>query len=170
VPGSKTDGILTLFRYFLIFCAALLALGTGGQALRASCIERSWPTVPAQVVDCRIREIVTSKDGHGTYSLRCGFRYVEYVEAISTHNTRSPATVAQMRSWGAAHRRGSVQPIHYDPATPRAISLGEFGQAIDLPLFDETLSGSTGFAAGGLILLLITFWRRSRRRLNNLAA
>jgi hypothetical protein len=56
-----------------------------------------------------------------------------------------------MRRWVSGHRAGSIQPIHCDPSAPDTISLGEFGETIDPPLADQTLTAAGGFAAGGAL-------------------
>jgi len=58
VPATTIEGVLGLFGAFLVFCGVVLAAGSGGQVFRASRIRSQWPTVNAEVVDCRVREAV----------------------------------------------------------------------------------------------------------------
>jgi Family of unknown function (DUF6498)/Protein of unknown function (DUF3592) len=167
IPATTIEGVLGLFGAFLVFCGAVLAAGSGGQVFRASRIRSQWPTVNAEVVDCRVREAV-DRAPNVSYVLRCRFRYdvaeVQHVSAFSTRSTSDQETVAEMRRWVAQHRSGTMQPIHYDVLAPDRISLGELGEAIDPPLVGQTLTAAGGFAGAGALLLVIARWR-SRRSL-----
>ena len=167
VPATTIEGVLGLFGAFLVFCGVVLAAGSGGQVFRASRIRSQWPTVHAEVVDCRVREAV-DRAPNVSYLVRCRFRYdvagVQHVAAFSTHSTSDQETVAEMRRWVAQHRSGTMQPIHYDALAPERISLGELGETIDPPLVRQSLTAAGGFAGAGALLLVIARLR-SRRSL-----
>jgi hypothetical protein len=167
VPATTIEGVLGLFGAFLVFCGVVLAAGSGGQVFRASRIRSQWPTVNAEVVDCRVREAVDHAR-NVSYVLRCRFRYdvagVRHAAAFSTHSTSDQETVAEMQRWVAQHRSGTMQPIHYDALAPDRISLGELGAAVDPPLVGQTLTAAGGFAGAGALLLVVVRWR-SRRSL-----
>ena len=167
VPATTIEGVLGLFGAFLVFCGVVLAAGSGGQVFRASRIRSQWPTVHAEVVDCRVREAV-DRAPNVSYLVRCRFRYdvagVQHVAVFSTHRTSDQETVAEMRRWVAQHRSGTMQPIHYDALAPERISLGELGETIDPPLVGQTLTAAGGFAGTGALLLVIARLR-SRRSL-----
>jgi len=163
--ATTTQGVLVLFGGFLVLCGAVLSAGTGAEVYRAGRIRSQWPTVDAQVLDCRVRESVTNRSRTLSHSVRCRFRYAvagaEHVATLSTHSTQSPETILAMRGWVSRHRRDTIQPIHYDPSAPDIISLGEFGEAIDPELVGQKLTAAGGFGAAGLLLLFIAR-RRSR--------
>jgi hypothetical protein len=141
VPRTRIAGVLGLFGAFLVFCGVGLAAGSGGQVYRASRIRSHWPTVNAEVVECRVRESV-DRARNVSSVVRCRFRYdvagVEHVAVFSTHSTRDTETVGEMRRWVARHRTGTMQPIHYDELAPDRVSLGELGETIDPSLVGQT--------------------------------
>ena len=167
VAATTIEGVLGLFGAFLVFCGVVLAAGSGGQVYRASRIRSQWPTVNAEVVDCRVRETI-DRARNVSYVLRCRFRYdvagIQHTAAFSTHSTSDQETVAEMRRWVAQHRSGTMQLIHYDALAPDRISLGELGETIDPPLVGQILTAAGGFAGAGALLLVIVGWR-SRRSL-----
>jgi uncharacterized protein DUF6498/uncharacterized protein DUF3592 len=167
VPATTIEGVLGLFGAFLVFCGVVLAAGSGGQVYRASRIRSHWPTVNAEVVECRVRESV-DRARNVSSVVRCRFRYdvagAEHVAVFSTPSTRDPETVAEMRRWVARHRGGNMQAIHYDPLAPDRVSLGELGRTIAPSLVGQTLTAAGAFAGAGALLLVVARWR-SRRSL-----
>jgi len=162
-PENKLTGVLALFGAFLVLCSLIFVAGSGGEAYRASRVRSQWPTVSAEVVDCRVRDGAADKSRQVSHLVRCRFRYdvggVEHVATYSTHSTYDAATVAAMHRWVAGHPRGATQLIHYDRATPDRVSLGEQGEAIDPSQVGEHLTAAGGFAAVGVLLLLAARWR-----------
>ncbi len=165
VPAMKLEGVLGLFGAFLVFCGVILAAGSWGEVRRASRITSQWPTASAEVVECRVRERV-DRSRNVSHLVRCRFRYaaagVQRVATYTTHSTRDPETVVEMRRWIAGHRSGTVQSIHYDPSAPDRVSLGELGETIDPPLVGQTLTAAGGFAGAGALLLVLARWRSRR--------
>src|SRR5262249_14139623 len=137
-PATKLEGALRLFGAFLVVCALVLAVGTGAEAYRAERIRSRWPTVNAEVLECGVRENVVDRGRNVSHTVRCRFRYeaagAEHIGTLWTHSTRSSETALEMRRWVGRHRKGAIQPIHYDPSAPDRISLGELGETIDPPL------------------------------------
>jgi len=168
-PENKLTGVLALFGAFLVLCSLIFVVGSGGQAYRASRIRSQWPTVSAEVVDCRVRDGAPDKSRQASHLVRCRFRYdvggVEHVASYSTHSTRDAETVAAMHRWVAEHRGGATQLIHYDRSSPDTVSLGDLGEAIDPSQVGETMTAAGGFAVAGTLLLLTARWR-SRRSLS----
>jgi len=167
-PANKLTGVLGLFGAFLLLCSLIFVAGSGGEAYRASRVRSAWPTVSAEVVDCRVRDGAPDKSRRVSHLVRCRFRYaiggVEHVATYSTHSTYDAETVAAMHRWVAGHRSGATQLIHYDRTAPDRVSLGEQGEGIDPSQVGETLKAAAGFAAVGALLLLSAQWR-SRRAL-----
>ena len=167
-PATKLTGVLGLFGAFLVLCSLIFVAGSGGEAYRASRVRSEWPTVSAEVVDCRVRDGAPDKSRQVSHVVRCRFRYdvggVEHVATYSTHSTYDAETVAAMHRWVAGHPRGATQLIHYDRGAPDRVSLGEQGEAIDPSQVGETLTAAAGFAAAGALLLLAARWQ-SRRSL-----
>jgi len=167
-PATTLTGVLGLFGAFLLLCSLIFVAGSGGEVYRASRARSQWPTVSAEVVDCRVRDGAPDKSRQVSHVVRCRFRYdvggVEHVATYSTHSTHDAGTVAAMHRWVAGHQRGATQLIHYDRAAPDRVSLGEQGEAIDPSQVGETLTAAAGFAAAGALLLLAARWR-SRRSL-----
>ena len=163
--ATTTQGLLVLFGGFFVLCSVVLAAGTGAEVYREARIRSQWPTVDAQVLDCRIRENATNRSRTISHSVQCRVRYAaagtEHIGTLSTHSTQSSETMLAMRGWVSRHRGGTIQPIHYDPSAPDTISLGEFGETIDPELVGQKLTAAGGFAAAGLLLLFIAR-RRSR--------
>jgi len=163
--ATTTQGVLVLFGGFFVLCGAVLSAGTGAEVYRAARIRSQWPTVDAQVLDCRVRESATNRSRTISHSVQCRVRYAaagtEHIGTLSTHSTQSSETMLAMRGWVSRHRGGTIQPIHYDPSAPDTISLGEFGETIDPELVGQKLTAAGGFAAAGLLLLFIAR-RRSR--------
>jgi len=161
-PATKLEGVLGLFGVFLLLCSVLFVVGSFGEARRASRIRSQWPTVSAEIVECRVDHGTRDKSGKVSRHVRCRVRYdadgVEHVAAFSTRNTYDPEVAAAMDRWVAGHRRGTVQPIHYDRADPARVSLGEYGESIDPPQVGQTLATAGLFGGAGALLLLIARW------------
>ena len=165
VPASKLESVLVLFGGFLILCGVILAAGSAGEAYRASRIKSRWPTVDAELIECRVREMV-DRAHNVSHLVRCRFRYkvvgVEHVATYFTHSTQDPEVAAAMRRWVVQHRSGGMQPIHYDASNPDRVSLGELGETIDPSLVGQTLTSAGGFACVGALLLVLARWRWRR--------
>lgn len=165
VPATTVEGVLALLGAFLVFCGMVLAAGSASQAYRESRVKSRWPTVTAEVIQCRVHETVDAARDV-SHVVRCRFRYdvggVERIGAYSTHSTRDSETVAQMHRWVSLHRSGTAQAIHYDPSNPGRVSLGELGERIDPPLVAQTLTVAGGFAGVGGLLLVVARWRSRR--------
>jgi hypothetical protein len=167
VPQRTTSaGVLGLFGVFLVLCGVVLTAGAEAQAYRASRVKTHWPSTEAQVLECRVHETYSSRSREVSLELRCKFSYIvtgtEYVTTFTTHNTRDPKVIARMHHFVARHRSGSGQRIHYNPVAPKTISLGEYGEAIDPPLTNETLRAAGGFGAAGALLWLFALWKSRR--------
>ena len=165
-PATKLEGLLGLFGVFLLLCSVLFVVGSFGEARRASRIRSQWPTVSAEIVDCHVRQGARDKSGNVSQHVRCRFRYdadgAEHVATFSTRSTHDPEIVAAMDRWVAGHRRGTVQPIHYDRADPDRVSLGEYGESIDPSQVGQTLTTAGLFGGAGGLLLAIARWRSRR--------
>jgi Protein of unknown function (DUF3592) len=160
-------GIVTLLAAFLWLCAILAVIAAGWQAYDRRVVSRAWPQIGAEVVKCAV--VAHSSTQHPTFStLACQFRYnvhdTEYTGRTGSTGVPSAEQQAAMHAFVAHHRPGTRQLIHYDPADPRRISLGDADASFqaDTPASRLRLAGL--FAAGGVLFVALGTWLIGRRR------
>ena len=174
---ARAVGLTRLFALFLWLCALLAALAAGWQAYERDTIRRSWPVADADVVACRPVEhhagrrridLLTLEERGPPTSLVCRFRYSvdgRQLEAETrSHSSDALSMVGAMHSWAAAHRPGTHQPIHYDPADAQRISLGDADQAFEPDTVEHREQLALLFGAGGIALYGISLWLAAIQR------
>jgi hypothetical protein len=160
-------GLVRLFAAFLWLCAALAAIAAGWQAYDRHVVSTAWPQVDAEVVKCAV---VAHAPAHKPpfSTLACQFRYnvrdVEYTGKTSSTGIPSAEQEAAMHKWAARHRPGSRQAIHYDPADPRRISLGDADASFQADTPAQRLRLAGLFAGGGVCFVALAVWLNARRR------
>lgn len=169
---AKLVGTLRLFTGFLWLCAALAAIAAAWEAYDRSVVEHRWPVTEAEVVKCAI-VTHSSRRGPDFDTLGCTFRYrVEGVERTArTGSTGIPSAEqeAAMHRFIARHPPGARQAIHYDPADPRSISLGDADAAFQADTPQSRLRLAGLFAGGGVLLFAISMWLVPRLRAEDAA-
>jgi hypothetical protein len=162
---SLGGGIRLLAAFFWL-CAILAATAAGWQAYERHVVNDSWPPIDADIVKCAVvTHTPTRSPSFAT--LACQFRYsvddVDYTAKTDSTGIPTVAQEAAMRAWAARHRPGSRQVIHYDPADPRRISLGNADLSFQADTPAQRLRLAALFAGGG-VLFVLAGWLAARKR------
>lgn len=174
---EKGIGVLRLLALFCWLCALLAALAAGWQAYDRDTVSRTWPQVDAEVVACRLVDhpsrrrtidLWTLKEVGATLSLACAFRYSvdgrEHTAETRSHSTYAAEYTTAMQRWASAHPPHSRQAIHYDPADPQSISLGEADAAFEPDTPEHRLRLALLFGGMGVLLFGGGLWLATVKR------
>jgi hypothetical protein len=174
---AKGIGAARLVAWFFGLCALLAALAAGWQAYERDTIRRDWPMADAQVAKCRLIEHESRRQGVDLWtleklgpptSLACSFRYSvagrEHKAETRSHSSDARAAVSAMERWVASHSPGTRQAIHYDPADPQRISLGDADAAFEPDTVEHREQLALLFGAAGVLLYGISLWLAAIQR------
>ena len=160
-------GVVRLLAAFFWLCAILAAVAAGWQAYDRSVVNETWPRIDAEVVKCSVTTHGSTRNPPLS-TLACQFRYnlhdVEYTARTASTGFPSAEQEAAMHAWVAHHRPGSRQVIHYDPADPRNISLGNADATFQADTPAQRLRLAALFAGGGILFLAFASWLAARQR------
>jgi Protein of unknown function (DUF3592) len=170
----SVGGAVRLFAAFFWLCAILAAIAAGWQAHDRRVVNDTWPRIDAEIVKCSVVAHTSTTRNPPFSTLACQFRYnlhdVEYTARTGSTGIPSAEQEAAMHAWVAHHRPGSRQVIHYDPADPRSISLGNADAAFQADTPALRLRVAALFAGGGLLFLALAACLAARQRQRSAAS
>ena len=158
---GKSAGLVSLFGYFLLFCAFLMSLEASWRTYRTYAVESRWVETAAELEKCSVGVFHPFVRGGGgtAFSLRCRLDYEfasrRYAYELHTISDRSVEARSNIRGWITQNGPGTSLLVRVNPADPNELVV-----ATALPI-RQFLTAKDGwltvlvFGAPGLLLIAI---------------
>lgn len=156
-PPPMPTKVLGLVGYFACLAALVSAMVGSWGVYHRHVVLAHWPGVVAEVQDCRVeRYAALLQTSSSSYAVRCRLGYgigvVRYVVPVRSSFGLNAGD--SLTTWVAAHPKGSLMYVHYDPREPSTVSLAGTGVASEEDAGTSAFRGALSFGVAGLMLLI----------------